>query len=96
MAKAVIIENQSVLDATVQHLGNLEAAFDFCFKNGKNLTEDLFSNEVVEIPESLDQKADVSNYFAEKSIELATGFPLIEEIEIGIGEMIIQQTFIVT
>lgn len=97
MAKAVIIENQSVLDAVVQYLGNLEAAFDFCFENGKALSDDMNSNDVVEIPQSTNKQTEISNYFAEKKIELATGFPLIEEDDLGgIGVMIISQTFIVT
>lgn len=96
MSKAVIIENQSVLDAATQYLGNLEAVFDFCFANDKALTDDMTSSEVVEIPESLDEKVDILNYFAEKGIELTTGFPLIEEPESGgIGIMIISQNFIV-
>lgn len=95
--KTIILENQSVLDAATQYLGSLEAIFDFCLENEISISDDMNSNDVVNIPESLFKKTEISNHFSEKKIELATGFPLIEEEDFGgIGVMIISQTFIVT
>lgn len=95
MAKVTILENQSVLDVVTQYLGTLEASFVFCIENNLSLTEDLISNTKVEIPETKEKVALVSDYFAEKKKDLATGYPLIFPDPIGIGEMIIEQTFIV-
>jgi molybdenum cofactor biosynthesis enzyme MoaA len=96
MTEVVIIENQSVLDAVTQHLGTPEASFEFCLANGKALSDDMLSNEIVIIPESINKITEISNYFAEKKVELATGYPLIDNEVFGIGEMIILQTFTVT
>ncbi|QHB38503.1 hypothetical protein lotta81_gp045 [Flavobacterium phage vB_FspM_lotta8-1] len=96
MTEVLIIENQSVLDIVTQHLGTLEASFEFCLANGKALSEDMFSNETVIVPQSTNKKTDILNYFAEKKVELATGYPLIDNEVFGIGEMIILQNFIIT
>lgn len=96
MLIAVIKENQSALDLATQHLGTAEASFNFCLLNGISLTEDLISSDVVEISEQVETVVEVSDYFAKKGIELATGYPLIAEEAIGIGVMIIEQNFTVT
>jgi hypothetical protein len=96
MATKRILENQSVLDAVTQYLGTAEASFDFCLANDVSISDDLIVNDFVEIPESVDKIVLVSDYFAEKSIDLATGYPLIENDDpVGIGVMIVEHDFIV-
>ncbi len=92
-----IKENQSVPDVVTQKYGSFEAAFDFMKANDLSVTDDLFSNQQVETPESANKNTDVANYFAEKEYNFATGYPLIEEEanNDGIGAMIIGKTFIV-
>lgn len=96
MANKRILENQSVLDTVTQFLGTIEASFDLCKQNGLSLSDDLQANSFIEVPESVNKIVLISDYFAEKNIDLATGYPLIETPPIGIGVMIIEQTFIVT
>ena len=92
----IIKDNQSPLDIATQYLGTAEASFSFCLLNGISLTDDLFSGSAVEIIEPVEAEIEVSDYFAKKEIELATGFPLVPEQLIGIGVMIIEQNFTVT
>lgn len=91
-----IVENQSVLDAVTQHFGTLEEVFVFCLENGLSITDDLQSNDVLTLPAAINTQTEASNYFAEKNIKLATGFPLVEASAYGIGAMIIEDTFIVS
>ena len=93
--KTKIKENQSVFDAVCQSLGTAEASFAFALLNGLAVTDDIFSNEVFELPETELKKNEISGYFSEKNVELATGFPLVEEGSYGIGEMIIGNNFII-
>jgi hypothetical protein len=95
MAKIIIVENQSVLDVVTQYLGTLEASFAFCIENNISLTDDLTSNEKVEITKTKENVSLVSDYFAEKKKDLATGYPLIFPDQLGIGTMTLEQTFIV-
>jgi len=94
--KLKVKENQSILDVVSQSLGSLEAAFAFCLVNEVSISEDLSSGQFVEIPDSPDKNVDVLNYFSAQEQELASGFPLTEDLSGGIGVMIIEQTFIVT
>ena len=96
MATRRILENQSVLDTVTQFLGTLEASFDLCKENSLSLTDDLQANSFLEVPESVDKIVLISDYFAEKSIDLATGYPILEPEAIGIGVMIVEFDFIVT
>lgn len=93
--KIVIKENQSILDVACQAFGTAEAGFAFAMLNGLALTDDVFSNNVLELPAIDVKKSEISGYFSEKNIELATGFPLVEVPSYGIGQMIIQNNFIV-
>ena len=93
--KITIKENQSLLDIACQTIGTAEAVFAFAMLNGLSITEDVFSNDVFEVPNASIKKNEISGYFSEKNIELATGFPLIEVASYGIAEMIIENNFII-
>lgn len=97
MANKRILENQSVLDTVTQFLGTLEASFDLLKANGLSLTDDLKANTFIQVPESVDKIVLISDYFAEKRVDLATGFPLADNgQETGIGFMVVELDFIVT
>lgn len=90
-----VIENQSVPDVIAQNYGSLEAAFSFLLLNDLSLTDDLVSNDQYEVSEDVNRNLDITEYFQAKKIQLATGYPLIDEENVGIGVMIIGQTFII-
>jgi hypothetical protein len=90
-----IKENQSVFDIVTQTLGTAEASFLFGALNDLAITDDIYSNEILKVSVSEIKKNEISSYFLQKNIELATGFPLLETYLFGIGEMIIENNFIV-
>jgi hypothetical protein len=90
-----IKENQSVLDVVSQVIGTAEASFIFGALNDLAITDDIHSNDILKVPVTELKKNEISSYFLQKNIELATGFPLVEVGEYGIGEMIIENNFIV-
>jgi hypothetical protein len=95
MTTIKIKENQSVLDVACQTIGTLEGAFIFALINGLSITDDINSNDVYLIPETASKKNEISTYFLTKKVELATGFPRVEIASYGVGEMIIENNFIV-
>lgn len=94
--KKTVKENQSILDLVTQNVGTIEAAFEFCATNSLSISEDIFSGQVVDIPDSVEKNIEVADYFTGRKIELATGFPIIEAPLGGIGYMQIGTNFIVS
>lgn len=90
-----IKENQSVFDVVAQIYGTAEASFFFGAFNNLAITDDIYSNDVLKVPVSDLKKNEISSYFLQKNIELATGYPIITISEVGVGEMIIENNFIV-
>jgi hypothetical protein len=67
----------------------------FALINGLSITDDdINSNDVYLIPETASKKKMKLTYFLTK-VELATGFPRVEIASYGVGEMIIENNFIV-
>jgi hypothetical protein len=93
--KVKVKENQSVLDVVCQAFGTAEAGFAFALLNGLSISDEIHSNDIFELPSNSLNKNEISSYFSEKNTELATGFPLVEVADYGIGDMIIENNFIV-
>ena len=94
-----VIENQSVFDVAIQESGSVLSAFDWTFKNGLSITEDLAPGQQLISPNSDFINADVASYFKGKKQMIATGFSIEDGDSmiptLGIGTMRIGTTFIV-
>ncbi len=87
-------QNQSTFDYTTQKNGDVRAVIEFCLLNGFSLTQDLSAGaEVIDVESSDYTQDNVINYFESKNIELATGSPITETLQLGIGTMIIGSSF---
>lgn len=94
-----IIANQSLLDVAIQECGSILTCFDFALKNGISITDDLAAGNEIEVPDSSYKNTEALSYFKGKNQNIATSitnenYELIIPME-GIGEMIIEDTFIV-
>lgn len=94
-----VIENQSLIDVSVQEHGSALTAFEWALKNGFSITDDLYAGQKLIIPESTFKNADVADYFKGKNQMVACGSKMgIESLPvkpIGIGAMIIENDFII-
>lgn len=93
-----VLNNQSIVDLAIQYRGAASAAFEIAKANGKSLTDDLKTGELLEIPDTLYNVRDIANYYQGKRLLPATAVTdefINNIINSGIGEMIIEQTFIV-
>lgn len=93
-----ILNNQSLIDIALQHRGTATAAFEIAVANELSLTDDLTVGKIQVIPETLYANRDIADYYRSKGLLPATAVTdnFIEEIyDPGIGEMIIEKTFII-
>ncbi|MFJ1330269.1 hypothetical protein [Capnocytophaga canimorsus] len=70
----VILHNQSLLDACLQHTGTIESLFELALANELSVTDDLTAGQGFEIPINAQKDKDILNYYAAKNIQPATGF----------------------
>lgn len=71
----VILHNQSLLDACLQHTGTIESLFDLALVNGLSVTDDLTAGQVLSLTLSEGTKdKDILNYYTAKNIQPATAF----------------------
>ena len=98
MEKTTVTNRQSLLDVAVQWGGNAQSAFEIALQNNLSLTDDLHTGQKLILrPAPYDNK-DIAVYYAAKGILPATAVTdnFISEIyDPGIGEMIIEKTFII-
>ena len=95
--KAIILNNQSILDIAIQHTGSVENCFAIAVANGLSVSDVLSAGLPAEIPEDVFKNTDVLNYYNAKNIQPATGSTTKQDSEIptlkGIGYMQIANGF---
>jgi hypothetical protein len=92
--KVKIKENQSVLDVVCQAFGTTEAAFAFALLNGLSVSDEIHSNDIFELPSNSLNKMKFRRIF-EKNTRTCNRFPTCRVADYGIGDMIIENNFIV-
>jgi len=99
MKVIIIAHNQSLLDVAVQYCGSAEAAFFIALENSLSLTSDLQAGQKLTIPQTTPcDNRDIATYYGNNGIMPSTAVAkdFIETLaNPGIGEMIIESTFIV-
>lgn len=96
-----VLHNQSIFDLAIQCYGTTAAAFDLAMYNGIVITATLTPGQALEVPERDYGHNDIVNYYKAKKHNPATAVSIgLSEIsadneDTGIGEMIIEDTFIV-
>lgn len=91
-------DNQSFLDLAIQYNGTAIAAFELAFINNRSLTDDLYTSEILSDLDKDYGFSNVANYFANGGYIPATAVTdtYMESIsDLGIGDMIIEQSFII-
>ena len=93
------MKGQSLLDIAVQWAGTAEAAIAIANANLITMADDLQVGQILIIPDVLDfQDKKTALYFSQRRLKPATAVTddFISEIyDPGIGEMIIEKTFII-
>ncbi len=95
MATVKVKQGQSLLDIAVQYTGSVENAFSIALLNSISLADQLEINQELIVPEPTNRS--IVALFSDKNIPAS--YKALTEAQLpetgGIGEMIIEQTFIV-
>lgn len=87
----VVNEGQSLLDIAVQHAGAVEAVLIIAKSNGLSVTSTVAAGSTVEVPAVIN--TGVVRYFAGLPYAPATELEAGQELQGGIGYMIVGSTF---
>jgi len=96
MKKVVALNDQSLLDLCIQEYGNLKPLFDLAQANNISIVDDLEIGKEYILPISTLSSIEIVSFYKSKTIKPATTSPVHQYSAIGIGEMIIEDTFIVS
>ncbi|MEI7486867.1 MAG: hypothetical protein WCJ72_05565 [Chryseobacterium sp.] len=90
-----VLNNQSVLDISIQYTGSVFNAFAIAAANNLCITDNLVLGSTLNIPDSVEIDDFVLNYYILNEIEPATGITDLSIIPTGkgIGWMQIENTF---
>lgn len=93
-----ILYSQSIIDIAIQEYGTAQASFQLAMANGLSITDKLTAGQkLVALVKPNYLNTDIQKYYKNKGIQPATAVAGYTEQENGgIGEMIINQTFIVS
>lgn len=95
-----VLHNQTLLDISIYLFGTAVGAMSLAIENDISLTDDLEVGTVLNVPENSDfgQRL-IAEYFQNKSLKPATKIvgKILKSIPVdfGIGEMIIEESFII-
>ncbi|MDY3363316.1 hypothetical protein JSO61_009545 [Riemerella anatipestifer] len=81
----IVLHNQSLLDACLQHTGSIEGVFELAMANNLAITDDVQAGAVLQLPEDIKKDRDIFNYYAAKGIQPATAITEVVEKCSGIG-----------
>lgn len=95
-----VLHNQTLLDISIYLFGTAVGAMSLAIANDISLTDDLEVGTVLNVPENSDfEQRLIAEYFQNKSLKPATKIvgKILESIPVdfGIGEMIIEESFII-
>lgn len=94
-----ILHNQTLLDISIYLFGTAIGAMSLAIANDISLTDDLEVGQVLKVPENSDfgQRL-IAEYFQNKGLKPATAInelDVIVPVDLGIGEMVIEESFII-
>lgn len=72
MDRAIVIQNQSLLDLAIQGYGTIATVVQLAFDNGLSVTDELPSGFVLDLPIYDGADTEVADYFKKKGIVPAT------------------------
>lgn len=95
MKTVTVLNNQSILDISIQHTGSVYNAFSIAVANNMCVTDNLVLGSALTIPDTVESNNDVLNYYLLRTIEPATGITDQSIIPTGkgIGFMQMENTF---
>ena len=71
----VVLHNQSLLDFTLNHCGSLESILLIAIANHLSITDELTPGQILTIPNNVIVDTDIRDYYYEKNIKPAGGYP---------------------
>jgi len=94
-----ILHNQSLLDVSIYLFGTAIGVMSLAIANDISLTDDLEVGTILNVPENTDfgQRL-ISEYFQNRNLKPATAInelEIIVPVDFGIGEMVIEESFII-
>lgn len=99
MQKITVLSGQSLFDIAIQYTGDVANAFAIALLNQISVTDNLSTQKLVLIPDSLIKATREIKYLKNEGVIPATAITLDQQIvllpELGIGTMTIGTTFIV-
>ena len=72
MDRAMVIQNQSLLDLAIQGYGTIATMVQLAFDNGLSVTDELPPGFVLELPPYEGANAEIADFFKKKGIVPAT------------------------
>ncbi|ALC97827.1 hypothetical protein [Capnocytophaga sp. oral taxon 323] len=70
----IVLHNQSLLDACLQHTGSLEGLFDLALANAVSLTDELSAGQNLQVPDGIATDRDILGYYTTRGLQPATAF----------------------
>ena len=93
MAVIAVLEGQSLFDLAIQTAGSMEASFLLAESNKIGIADDIAPGANIVLSEIINK--DIANYYNSRNLHPATNATIEESKLTGIGNMIIEQNFIV-
>jgi hypothetical protein len=91
-----VLHNQSLIDFTLHHCGTIESVVAMAVANNWSITEELQPKKVLEVPQDIIKDSDIVGFYTNKKHVPAFNYSGSSSTnDEGIGEMIIEKTFIV-
>ncbi|AOW09526.1 hypothetical protein [Flavobacterium gilvum] len=100
MKNITVLSGQSLFDIAIQYTGAVINAYTIAFANGKSITDSLTVGEMIVIPDGLTIAKKELDYLTTSEILPASDITKEQQSlldpDLGIGWMIIEETFIVS
>ena len=91
-----VLHNQSLIDFTLHHCGTIESLVAMTVANNLSITDPLAVKTILEVPEAIRKDEDIVGFYTDGKYVPAFNYSGPSyAIDEGIGEMIIEETFIV-
>lgn len=94
-----VLHNQTLLDISIYLFGSAVGAMSIAIANNISLTDDLEVGKILNIPENTDFGQQlIAEYFQNKGLKPATAIndlDIVVPVDLGIGEMVIEESFII-
>lgn len=90
----MILQNQSLLDISIQEYGNLEGLYDLALTNNISVTDALMPGNVLDIPNIETKTPDIKRYYKNKDLHPATAITANKKITADITTITADNTHI--